>query len=239
MSAMKRYSLLLLLLAFVLSAGCHHAGTVPMGWRGDPITLTDDPASGNVDPTSNDLGNGYSPTATLQVIICYGAVLSNHTALRLETPGVQTLMWDPGGTYKQDDPTYARRYDVLTNNAPTINQWWHYRRDRCREPIMEVFQWSIQADQARRLHTILLTRYDPDDPAQKFEPDAGGLECCKRVCEFLSRFADGKPAVPTRYFWPHKLGEHLWTQQPDRVMVFRNKGQDRVYERLPDSPGVD
>lgn len=221
-----------------MTAGCHHAGTVPPGWQGKPLISESLPGPSQTVPDTGPQGNGSGPPAILQVVICYGKTLSNHTALRLEAPGVQTLMWDPGGTYKQDDPAYERRYDVLTRNAPTIQQWWLYRRDRCREPVMEVFQWSIIPDQARRLHTILLTRHDPDDPAQLFEPDAGGLECCKRVSEFLSRFADDRPAVSTRYFWPHKLGEHLWTQQPDRVIVYRKEGPNMVYTRLPNSPGL-
>jgi hypothetical protein len=230
MSAM-RCPLFLLLMLSCLTAGCHHAGTAPPGWRGEPLLQSKDAPPEHAAAVGNGAGNDDRPTGTLQVFICYGGVLSNHTALRLEAPGVQSIMWDPGGTYKQDDPAYARRYDVLTKNAPTVEEWWRYRRDSCREPIMEVFQWTLDAEHAQRLHTILLSRHDPADPSQVFEPDAGGLECCKRVCEFLSRFAGDRPAVPVRYFWPHKLGEHLWTQQPDRVMVFRRDGESQAYRR--------
>jgi len=42
--------------------------------------------------------------------------------------------------------------------------------------------------------------------------------------------------VEKRYFWPHNLAEHLWTQSPDRVVIFYNHSPDRVYIRAPDTP---
>ncbi len=229
MSAMTRGIRLISLCFFVLIPGCHQAGTVPPGWRGEPYAFD-----------ALDTNNPPAPSAgTLQVFICYGKVLSNHTALRLEAPGLNTLMWDPGGTFKQDDPAYARRYDVLTRKNLTVEQWWRYRSESCREPIVQMYEWSLSSGQAKRLHTILITRHDPLDRSQVFEPDAGGLECCKRVSEFLDRFADGRPAVPERYFWPHELGEHLWTQSPDRVVIFRSDGQNMSYRSSPGSSTPD
>lgn len=232
-SMMTRYvpATWLMSLVICLTVGCHHAGTIPPGWRGEPISLSGDEQAEHVGSARTGQGNGGGSQGLLQVFICYGKVLSNHTAVRLGTPGKETLMWDPGGTYGQYDPSYARRHDVLTKNAPTVDQWWRYRRDRCREPIMEVFQWSIDADQARRLHAVLLNYHDPADTAQTFEPDTGGLQCCTKVSEYLMRFADGRPAVPGKLFWPHELGEHLWTQEPDSVMVFRSDGESDVYRR--------
>jgi hypothetical protein len=226
-----RTAVLVLLLCGLL-VGCHRAGTVPPGWRGEPVAelFTTPHGYGPAEPAG--LGNGAPATGTLQVFVCYGVVLSNHTAVRLEAPGLRPLMWDPGGMYKHDDPSRARVHDVLTQNAATVEEWWRYRRDDCIEPIVEMFEWSLKADQARRLHAILLTHEDPRDPSQTFEPDAGGLQCSKRVSEFLSRFADGRPDVPDRYFWPHNLGEHLWTQSPDRVVVFRRDGDSLAYRRV-------
>lgn len=224
---MNRIGRILLLSAMLATAlGCHHAGTAPPGWHGQPVATPD--ARGT---TNLAQGNGHPNTGTLEVVICYGKVLSNHTALRLTAPDRSTLFWDPGGTYKYDDPAYARRNDVLTENAPSIEQWWHYRRDGCREPIMEVYRWSIDTRQAERLHRILTEHADPADPTQTFEPDAGGLQCCKRVSEFLMRFADGRPSVTEKYFWPHELGEHLWAQQPDDVTVYRDNGEIQTFRR--------
>lgn len=208
-----------LVLVLGLAPGCHHGGLAPNGWVGEPIEPHRDTAQ--EDPSH----------ATLQVFICYGKVLSNHSAIRLTAPGRQTLMWDPGGTYGQNDPTRARRHDVLTQNAPTVDQWWRYRRDGCREPIMEVFQWSLDTQQAHRLHALLTRYQDPADPAETFEPDAGGLQCCKKVSEYLMRFADGRPGVKEKLFWPHELGEHLWAQSPDHVWIFRRDGPSKVYRR--------
>jgi hypothetical protein len=224
MNRTRRILLLLLMLLIAPAVACHHAGTAPPGWVGEPVTAPD-----TTDPTNQSQGNGGQSTGTLQVVICYGKLLSNHTALRLTTPDQTTLFWDPGGTYQHDDPAYARRHDVLTDNAPSIDEWWRYRRDGCREPIMEVYRWSIDTEQAKRIHRILTEYVDPTDPTQTFEPDAGGLQCCKRVSELLIRFADGRPAVTKRYFWPHELGEHLWGQQPDDVTVYRADGPTTAY----------
>ncbi len=220
-----------------MTAGCHHAGTVPPGWRGEAISLDTHEQARRGHPTSSldalntDQGNGHDAQGLLQVFICYGQVLSNHATLRLSAPGKQTLMWDPGGTYGQDDPVYARHKDVLTRSATTVNEWWIYRRDRCREPVMEVFQWSLSPKQAQRLHALLLTGEDPADPAQTFDTDGSGLQCSNKVSAFLMCFADGRPAVHARMFWPHELGEHLWKQSPDRVLVFRSEGESQVYLR--------
>ncbi len=228
----------LLALALLICAGCHHAGTIPPSWLGKSISSVDDqqpqPQPLAFAHTSKTSSNNAH--AQLQVFICYGNQLSNHTALRLTVPDKQTLMWDPGGTYLQNDPSRARRHDVITQNAPTVNQWWHYRRDGCREPVMEVFQWSIDPRQANRLHAILLDYQDPNDPTQTFEPDAGGLQCCKKVSEFLMRFTGDHPHVTKKMFWPHKLGEHLWTQNPDSVMVFRSEGDSLIYRRDAEPP---
>ncbi len=232
---MTRTPFATLLLALAFCTGCHHAGTIPPGWHSQPIASTGDQTNPLSNPIHPESSNGTNTTPQLQIFICYGKVLSNHTALRLTTPHKQTLMWDPGGTYLQHDPTRARRHDVITQNAPTVDQWWQYRRDGCREPIMEVFQWSLNTDQANRLHAILLNYHDPNDPSQLFEPDAGGLQCSTRVSEFLMRFTNDRPNVPTKMFWPHKLAEHLWTQNPDSVTVFRSDGNNQLYRRYSKS----
>lgn len=227
---MNRAACILLMMAmFYPAVGCHHAGTAPPGWYGESVTTLHRTNTLHTDPTPHAQGNGDQAIGTLQIIICYGTVLSNHTVLRLTSPGKEPLFWDPGGTYKQDDPAYARRHDVLTNNAPSIDEWWRYRRDGCREPVMEVYRWSIDAERASRFHDILTEYADPNDPTQTFEPDAGGLQCCKRVSEFMMRFADGRPGVTKKYFWPHELGEHLWGQKPDDVTVYRADGPVTIY----------
>jgi len=212
-----------LFLLLALTAGCHNAGTVPHGWQSRTITSDDTKAPS---------------TAQLQVIICYGKVFSNHTALRLTAPNKPDLLWDPGGTFLQHKLGHGRRHDVITQNAPNLDRWWSYRRDGCREPVVEVFQWSLEPTQADRLHTILIDYQDPADPTQTFEPDAGGLQCCKKVTEFLIRFADDRPNVTENMFWPHKLGEHLWTQNPDRVLIFRAEGENALYQQHSASSGA-
>lgn len=230
---LRASSIALLLMTAGLVGGCHHAGTIPHGWRGEPLppdAFASHPVQSQT-PGNGDDRAGDGDRGQLQVFICYGKVLSNHCVLRLTAPGKQTLMWDPGGTYGQFDPKYARRHDVLTQNATSVDQWWRYRRDGCLEPVMEVFQWELDPGQANRLHALLLTGEDPTDPTQTFEPSGAALQCSNKVSEFLMRFADGRPFVPHKMFWPHDLGEHLWTQSPDRVMVFKRNGPAYVYRR--------
>jgi len=165
----------------------------------------------------------------LQVIISYGYMYSNHTGLRLTCPGRVQLFWDPGGIYKEDDPSYGRRDDLILGKPPTIEQWWAYRTQSCHEPIMAVYEWDLSSQSAEALYGVLINGTDADHPAGYFHSDVASWYCCVAVSDFLMRFAKHELAVPRTWMLPLNLGKHLWTQSPDRVRIFRIEKQPKTY----------
>ena len=95
---------------------------------------------------------------------------------------------------------------------------------------MKVFEWDLDPPEAGRLHEALRTgskfSEDPDD----FHTATAGGFCCIAVSEYLRRFGTPRIDVSSRYFWPHKLAQHLWSQSPDRVRVYERGEAVKVYE---------
>lgn len=203
-----------------LSVGCHGGLSIPIGWN--------QASSHQVDFADNstrrtDWDESGEP-GRLQVIICYGRVFSNHAALRLTCPGKRVLFWDPGGYYGEKDPSAGRDRDLILLKPPTLRQWWRYRKMGCKEPFMLVFEWELPAVSALSLHHALLsTDGHTGDSSDRFQRDAPGLFCCIAVCDYLQRFASSIIDVPRRWLMPHDLGQHLWSQSPHRVYLFREK----------------
>ena len=167
--------------------------------------------------------------ARLQVIICYGRWLSNHSTVRLTSPDGHVLFWDPGGMYGRKDASIRRRADLLLSGAPDLGRWWHYREHGCGEPFMKVFEWSVSSDQAKSLRDALIAGSRPPAVPGAFQTATAGGFCCIAVSEFLQRFGGPSIVVPTRMFWPHNLADHLWSQSPDRVVVFEAGGAVVAY----------
>lgn len=212
--------LLCVAVIFVLSgaAGCHGGVPAPKGW----VNVGGGGAGGEAVADRDDRG-------ALQVIICYGAHFSNHAALRLTCPGRLVLFWDPGGNYGEDDPGSGRARDLILARPPTIQQWWDYRRNGCREPIMAVYEWELSGHDARAMHGVLLHGLAADEPGGPFHSDAPGWYCSLSICDFLARCGGKAVAMPQRWFLPLNLGKHLWTQSPDRVTIFRDQQPPAVY----------
>ncbi len=229
------------LLAVVVSqlmVGCHLGVPVPAGWVA-VADVTQDSVDGGVavasgsNQSDQDTGLSKGGGGVLQVIVCYGAFFSNHTALRLTCPGRADVFWDPGGTYGEDDLAMGRRRDLILGRGLTIERWWAYRRDGCNEPIMAVYEWDVTNGLAVRLRGVLVEGVDPVDPTVGFYCDAGAWMCCVSICEFLDRFTGGLVVVPKRWVLPLNLGRHLWTQGPSRVRIFRVGRGSTVYVNDP------
>ena len=214
----RRWTAILLLLLASAVTGCH-AGRprVPVGWR---------TADGASRPAVSD---GTAEHAQLQVLICYGSLMSNHAALRLVCPGKPTLLWDPGGGYHASDPVFDRRADVVVQGAPSVDQWWHYRRDSCGEPFMEAFEWDLQSSVSLNLHQVLRrgTVYESDPSA--FSTDAAAGACGLAVSGFVQRFLGSKIRLEEAKLWPHDLATALWRENPDRVGVYERGKDKRIY----------
>src|SRR5204863_9023937 len=79
---------------FLIAGGCHSGKPlIPQGW--------------NVS-RSEPQARPYKQSDRLQIIICYGAGLSNHAAVRIESSPDETLFWDPGGRFGTVPPLHER-----------------------------------------------------------------------------------------------------------------------------------
>lgn len=161
----------------------------------------------------------------MQVFICYGWMTSNHACMRLEGPGKQSLYWDPGGGYGQNDPNIPTKHDLLLDDdALTVEQLWDYRANGCNEPAMLMFEWNLTQEQARTRRHILIHGQTKNDPQGSFDSDAPGGFCSMAVSSYLRRFSSDNISLGRRWFWPHNLAKQLWRNKPDRVLLFeRNK----------------
>ncbi len=212
---------LALVAVIVLLAGCNAGGPViPKGWISAPA-----------DTVLMNTQRDDEPR--LQVIICYGLMISHHSDLRVTCPGRRPVFWDPGGDFKENDPAYKRRHDLMYEHSPDVVEWWHYRSKQLDvlggEPFMKVFEWDLTRDDAERLHAELL---NGRDDAGEFKTQTMGGFCNVAVCDYLQRFAGQRVDMPGKMIWPNSLAEHLWTQRPNRVLVFEVKQPTVVYEQL-------
>lgn len=197
--------------------GCHGGLRVPADWVQQSVARLDEVQHASA--LNGEHGR-------MQVILCFGLVLDNHSVLRLECPGREPLFWDPGGIYGEGDERVGRRLDVLRHGAPTAEQWWEFRRDGFAEYFHLVYEWELSRASAEAKYAALT----PDSvPSGTFNPDAGGGACCRALCRFLQLHAADEMTVPRIWTFPHKLGEHLWTQRPDRVIVFDREHGRRVF----------
>jgi hypothetical protein len=155
------------------------------------------------------------------VLLHYDAVRSTHVTLRVTTPGLAPVFWDPGGAYGLTRPSYGRRHDVILAQPPDLPTWWRYRVTWLREPLMLVFEWDLPADQTRRMHRALMHGAEHGREAQAFRTLRSPGMCNFAVAEFLRRYAS--PPVSRRLassLMPDTLAGQLWDQRPDRVLKF-------------------
>lgn len=186
--------------------GCH---------AGRPVT----PEGWHLLPDEGQLAE-RSAAGRLQVFICYGAMLSNHAALRIELPK-GGVFWDPAGGFAVGDAAWDRRNDVIWDRLPTVADYWHFREVGCNEPFMEIYEWDLEEQEAQRLHDVIRKGGSriTGEP-NEFRTETAGLFCSIAVCKYLQRFASPFMEVPEHWLMPHKLGAHLYSQKPSRVWVF-------------------
>jgi hypothetical protein len=171
------------------------------------------------------------------VIIASGVITDNHTALRLESPGRPVVFWDPGGGYGTGPGEDVRRDDLIIVNPPDLETYLPFRWEN-HDAVVEIFEWDLEPGYALELHGILMQGTDKSHPRGKFTTESNGLFCSLAVSGFLNRFATPIMNVPQKYFLPHKLARVLYTQSPDRVLVFRRNKLPMVYVPPPNTLDV-
>ena len=202
-----------------LPAGCIHmpAPHLPSTWIGTPAGM--------------EAIDDKSGQARIQIIIAYGTIVDNHAALRLVCPGRQDIFWDPGGGYNVETAPQTRWNDLIIEDPPDLKTYLEFRKNTHYDDAVEVFEWDITTSQARALYDVLWNGTGADHPAGRFGSDTPGLFCSTAISDFLGRFATDIMTVNDTYFWPNELARELYTQSPDRVMIFRAGRPPMVYIR--------
>lgn len=211
---------MLLLLAVYLACpmGCASAPPeAPEAWSGSRLPITD--------ATAFD-----GPTSALQVLICHGQVHGTHTGLRLLRENQETIFWDPAGAYGKNRDDLHRRRDVFVSGAPGMAEYVRWRFDGAEDSAVSLFEWRLSPERAAYFAGILTGTAEAPQGQEAFDTTTIGLFCCRAVCEFLDRFARDEMSIPKYWFRPEHLAEHLWTQDPDRVGIFRDDGSIELLE---------
>ena len=208
---------LTLCVCLYLPAGCIHAPVphLPSTWNGTPAGM--------------DVTDGKPGQALIQVIIGYGIFMDNHAALRLVCPGRQDIFWDPGGGYNVETAPHTRWNDLIIEDPPDLKTYLEFRKNTHYDDAVEVFEWDITTSQALALYDVLWNGTNADHPAGRFGSDTPGLFCSTAISDFLGRFATDIMTLNDTYFWPNELARVLYTQSPNRVMIFRVGRPPMVY----------
>lgn len=187
---------------------------LPATWRSTPVPLE----------TLADLPD----ESKLQVLVMYWPGSCSHTAVRLLTAERPVLFWDPGGSYGKPDsrlPSHTRparvtrHADLITGNAPDLETYFTFRRALGNTGV-EIFEWILSTEQAEKLHDILLSGSRSGRRAE-FRSKAPPMFCSRAASQFLHRFAADILDVPQKYFFPHRLARVLYSQSPDRVLLYQ------------------
>ena len=214
---LKIRSILTSVLLTCLLAGCFHtpASYRPNTWDHTPIDKQ----------STRDLPG----QSLLQVIIVYGNLWSNHSALRLVCLDRPVVFWDPGGSYGNNFPEEIRFKDLIKVNPPDLEMYLQEHIWNHTSVEVEVFEWDLQQEYAHELYDVLVNGTDKHHPAGRFTTSTLGMFCTVKVSDFLHRFAGKTISVPKRFLLPHNLAKVLYTQSPKRVLSFRRDRQT-VYD---------
>jgi len=218
---------LLLALAGLMLVGCNEIRPhVPDGW-----VMRDEQPVATVEAAYAAPQQGR-----LQLVICYGKLLSAHAALRLMPVHNPPLYWDPGGKFGLYSTGYTRRKDIVTEPAPDMDELWAYRKRRGHNYSMLIFEWDLPRDRIEHIRRTLLAGLSDEQGPNIFETDAEGMQCSTYVSRFLTLHTQDVIPIEKTYMYPHDLGRKLWKHEPSRVYLF-DIGQDVItYVPAPEPP---
>lgn len=176
-------------------------------------------------------------TPRLQIIIGYFDLWPNHTALRLVAPDRPVVFWDPGGGYGVQPPKHVRVRDVIVDRAPDIPTYMPFRWYN-NDALTEIFEWDLPGAEAQRMHRVLMAGAGIEpDPTIDFDTETPGFFCAAAISEFLHRFGPPTLWVEVTTASPAQLSRALYTQHPDRVLLFYRRDRPGFQVMTP-PPGA-
>jgi hypothetical protein len=196
---------ILTLVGLGLVTGCMHqpAPNLPTNWQGKPIQMT----------SLQD-----SPTDKMYVFIMYDKSMCAHTVLRIHSPQYGSVFWDPAGGYgKPEYPVIAKRKDDLViDPIPTIPDYLSFRQYLPTSKV-EIFEFDIKPEQAKRLIELLTPRIGERHAPYKTETSP--MYCSTAISRFLNENATDILKVKKNFF-PHALSKELYDANPTRIVLW-------------------
>lgn len=168
-------------------------------------------------------------TGVMQLIVAYGPVLQTHAAVRLQVGTERIVHWDPGGDFGRRDPGFNRVNDVMSGASSSLQRIWHFRRSTCGNDAMLVFEFDQPIEHVAALQDTLVNSAKRPNSPDAFKTRVTPSQCVLTVCKFLQERSPGQPLIHKRWLYPHELGKHLWTQNPDRVILYRLNQRPAVF----------
>lgn len=168
-------------------------------------------------------------TGVMQVIVAYGPVLQTHAAIRLEAGPDRIVHWDPGGDFGRRDPGFNRVNDVMSGASSSLQRIWHFRRSTCGNDAMLVFEFDQPIRHVAMLQDTLVQSAKKPSASGSFKTMTTPSQCARNICKFLRERSPNQPFVPKLWLYPHEVGEHMWTQNPDRVILYRLNARPEVF----------
>jgi len=235
MTSRRLFLSIFLAASFLFVSGCAHwnAPKVPDHWQGKEL-------EGQVN--LNDI-----ETPRLQIIVMSADWVCNHAALRLISPGMPVIFWDPGGGLGDSDESseyfsdkgndgkrlfIKRSFDLVYTAPEDLVRYIDYRWQATSDELIEIFEFNLTAKDAIKLNKKLLSGENNSHQQGQFSTDAVPLMCSVATSEFLQAFMTHRIAIPASYFFPHNLSSQLYSQKPDRVLIFQ-RGKKPVYYQFP------
>ncbi|MCG8525393.1 MAG: hypothetical protein MI748_03355 [Opitutales bacterium] len=163
----------------------------------------------------SDIEDGEIPK--IHIFIMYGKLIPLHTALRVYSPELGAVFWDPEGGYgkKKKGPKAKRVKDVVVDPVPTVKDYLKFREVNPTQKT-EVFEFHVDVEIANKLIRMLTPENDGEIIA--YETDVEGPFCSSSISKFLTKHSDQTVQTP-KVCLPQTFSKYLYQQNPDRVII--------------------
>jgi len=176
----------------------------------------------------------------IQIIVTRGPFYFTHSAIRIRSKK-RILFWDPSGSYADDEHTeffrehplpdgFSKKNALIVNGIPSLETYWIFAQYTA-DSGMEIFEWALTDDVARRYQSILLAGSEEGDNKYDFASQDIFLLCSSALSRFVNRFVFETFSLGETYFFPDSLAHKLYTLNPDRIILFEKGGDTQVFWR--------